>query len=116
MSKPKTWTHFAHNWRFWAFGTSEADARRRFRSNEHGDKKDRDEEITKYGYQVVQFSRPLTSEEWMDFWDADPYLDIDKVRPDNLTYKAAWTHPIAARNMEFKGERVERGWNKDEGK
>tara|TARA_R100000234_G_C4896064_1_gene133567 strand:- start:138 stop:416 length:279 start_codon:yes stop_codon:yes gene_type:complete len=83
----KTYTHYAHTANHWALGVSLDHAKRRIRDMSSM-------AVSEYGYQVCEFSQPVTPRE----------IDVDQVTgklsvADGITVEVAYTSPKAKKHL-----------------
>ena len=85
--KEKTYTHYAHTANHWALGVSLDHAKRRIRDSAGMSTRD-------YGYQVCEFSRPITPRE-IDVHQVTGELSV----ADGITVEVAYISPKAKKNL-----------------
>ena len=83
----KKYTHFAHTANHWALGVSLDNAKRRIRDTSG-------KAIREYGYQVCEFSRPVTTRE-IDVHQVTGKLSV----ADGITVEVAYTSPKAKKHL-----------------
>ena len=85
----KTFTHYAHTANYWALGVSLDNAKRRLRDTAGSNT------IREYGYQICEFSRPVTIKE----------IDVDQVdgtlrTADGISVEEVYTTPKARKHLD----------------
>ena len=85
---PKSYTHYAHTANHWALGVSLNHAKQRIRDSASST-------THQYGYQVLAFSRPITTDE----------INVHPVNGsvslvDGVTTEVVYTHPKARKHLQ----------------
>ncbi len=83
----KTFSHYAHTANHWALGVSLNHAKQRIRDSASST-------THQYGYQVVEFSRPITTDEI----DVDPVCGSVSLA-NGVTTEVVYTHPKARKYL-----------------
>ncbi len=86
-SNPETFSHYAHTLNHYALGKSLANAKKRIKDHANSS-------CYKYGYQILEFSRPITVEEY-NVDPIDGYMTVVK----GVTLEAVYTHPKWAKRL-----------------
>jgi len=89
----KTYTHYAHTANHWALGVSLDHAKRRIQ-DAFG------MAVSEYGYQVCEFSRPVTTRE-IDVHQITGQLSV----ADGITVEVAYTSPKAKKHLQMKKQK-----------